>query len=133
MKFTEIDDDAGALIEGYGPAGVRVRGRDWSGGLLVCAAGVVADWGPAAGADITAAHLTALLAEPLVNADGPPQVVLIGTGRRQRFPAPETWAGLLAAGIGVEIMDTGAACRTYNVLLAEGRRVVAALLAEPPA
>ena len=59
-----------------------------------------------------------------------PEVVLLGTGRRQRFPRPAIMEGLLTAGIGVEVMDTAAACRTYSILVAEGRRVVAALLVE---
>ena len=58
-----------------------------------------------------------------------PELILVGTGARQIFPAPAFAAQFLRAGIGVEIMDTGAACRTYNVLVAEQRRVVALLLA----
>ena len=57
-----------------------------------------------------------------------PELVVLGTGSRLRFPPPALTAGLLAKGIGVEVMDTAAACRTYNVLMSEGRQVVAALL-----
>lgn len=57
-----------------------------------------------------------------------PEVLLLGTGARQRFPSPAVLRPLLQAGIGVEVMDTQAAARTYNILMAEGRRVVAALL-----
>lgn len=60
------------------------------------------------------------------------EIILLGTGRRQIFPAAEWRRAFAAAGIGVEIMDTPAACRTYNILAAEGRQVAAALLAEPP-
>lgn len=56
------------------------------------------------------------------------EVLLFGTGRRQRFPRPALLQPLMAARIGVEVMDTAAACRTYNILLAEGRKVAAALL-----
>ena len=56
------------------------------------------------------------------------EVLLFGTGRRQRFPRPVLLQPLMAARIGVEVMDTAAACRTYNILMAEGRRVAAALL-----
>ena len=59
-----------------------------------------------------------------------PEVVLLGTGARQTFPDRELMLGLLQAGIGLEIMDTASACRTYNVLMSEGRRVVAALIIE---
>ena len=59
-----------------------------------------------------------------------PQLVIFGSGARLRFPPPRLLAGLIGARIGVEAMDTPAACRTYNVLLAEGRSVLAALLFE---
>jgi uncharacterized protein len=57
-------------------------------------------------------------------------VVLLGTGQRQRFPHPGLTHTLAATRIGFEVMDTAAACRTYNILMAEGRRVAAALLLE---
>lgn len=57
-----------------------------------------------------------------------PEIVLLGTGARQRFPKPALYAALIRAGIGVEVMTTAAACRTYNILAAEGRRVAAALI-----
>jgi uncharacterized protein len=57
-----------------------------------------------------------------------PEVVLIGTGQRQVFPAPAFGAQFLRAGIGFEVMDTGAACRTFNVLVSEQRLVVALLI-----
>lgn len=55
-----------------------------------------------------------------------PEIVLLGTGEQQRFPHPRLTRELLTRGIGVEIMNTAAACRTYNILMLEGRRVVAA-------
>ena len=55
-----------------------------------------------------------------------PEIVLLGTGRRQRFPRPHLTAALARGGIGVEVMDTAAACRTYNILMSEGRRVLLA-------
>ena len=57
-----------------------------------------------------------------------PEILLLGTGPKQRFPHPSVVAPLAAAGIGVEVMDLKAACRTYNILVAEERRVAAALL-----
>lgn len=60
-----------------------------------------------------------------------PELVLFGSGRRLRFVAPALLRPLLERGVGVETMDTAAACRTYNILAAEGRRVTAALLLEP--
>lgn len=75
----------------------------------------------------------AFLDEPEATPSRPanaPEVLLVGTGGRQQFLRPEVLRPLLAAGIGVEIMDTHAASRTYNILMAEGRRVVVALI--PP-
>jgi len=66
--------------------------------------------------------------EPLVNAT--PELVLLGTGKKLRFGHPRLYAALTAKRIGVETMDLGAACRTFNILAAEGRRVAAALLLE---
>ena len=63
--------------------------------------------------------------------DFKPELVLIGTGSRQRFPKPELLKPLITAKIGFEIMDSQAACRTYNILVGEGRQVLLALLVEP--
>jgi uncharacterized protein len=60
-----------------------------------------------------------------------PELVLIGTGSRQRFPKPELLKALVQAKIGFEIMNSQAACRTYNILVGEGRQVVLALIVEP--
>ncbi|MGB4468151.1 MAG: Mth938-like domain-containing protein [Azovibrio sp.] len=60
------------------------------------------------------------------------EIVLLGTGLRLRFPHPALQQPLMAAGIGLEVMDTAAACRTYNILASEGRKVAAALLIETP-
>ncbi|MCP4126357.1 MAG: hypothetical protein GY753_04760, partial [Gammaproteobacteria bacterium] len=57
-----------------------------------------------------------------------PQLVILGTGEEQQFPQPALYALLLNQGVGVEVMTTPAACRTYNILVSEGRRVAAALL-----
>jgi len=121
MKFSELDTDVTTLIEAYTDDRVRIGGRDYTGGVLVSADEIVAGWGPETAADLDAEHLASLI-------ETEPQVVVIGTGRQQRFPDPAVYFALLEHGIGVEIMDTGAACRTYNILAGEGRRVVAALL-----
>jgi uncharacterized protein len=74
----------------------------------------------------TAAELAAEHAARILEFE--PEVVLLGTGRRQTFPAAEFGARFLQSGIGFEVMDTGAACRTFNILVSEHRRVVALLL-----
>ncbi len=78
-------------------------------------------WPPQRLDDLSAAHLEQLL-------ELEPELILLGTGRRLRFPPAAVTAPLLQRGIGVEVMDTAAACRTYNFLMADGRRVAAALL-----
>jgi uncharacterized protein len=108
-------------------------GRVWVGNsayahsLLVPWQGPVVAWPVAALGDLTQAHFDSVAQMP---ADQRPEVVIFGSGQRLRFAPPALLRGLMAARIGVETMDTGAACRTYNVLAAEGRRVLAALLIE---
>jgi uncharacterized protein len=123
MKFAEIADTGANLIESYGAGRVRINGRDYARRVAVSARHITLDWGPDDMAALTSEHLEAVLGAST-------QVLIIGTGARQRFPPPEVQFALLARGIGVEVMDTGAACRTYNILVSEGRDVVAALLME---
>ncbi len=82
---------------------------------------ILRDWPPRSFADLTAEHFALLL-------ELRPEIVVLGSGARLRFPAPALTAKLLEEGIGVEVMDTGAACRTYNILMTESRHVAAALL-----
>ena len=80
-------------------------------------------WGPNSFAALTETHLADLLTLPC-------DVLLLGTGNRQRFPSPALLRPLIEAGRPIEVMDTPAACRTYNILVAEGRAVAAALIIE---
>lgn len=121
MKFAQIDRAGANLIDAYDRTSILIQGRAYRSGLAVSAESVLPDWGPRQFDDLDQGHLRALLASR-------PQVVVIGTGSRQRFPDPAVYIDLLESGIGVEIMDTGAACRTYNILVTEGRRVVAGLM-----
>ncbi|MGA7981573.1 MAG: Mth938-like domain-containing protein [Chromatiaceae bacterium] len=121
MKFSETGNSGRHLVQGYGSGRVQIRGKTYTEGLIVSPDEVIAGWGPERAADLAPEHVTALTALE-------PQVIVIGTGARQIFPEPRVYASALAMGIGVEIMDTGAACRTYNVLAAEGRKVTAGLI-----
>ncbi len=105
----------------YGPGYVEVNGRRYERSLLVLPDRIVADWAPESFAALAPAHLEALVAAA-------PEVVLLGTGAVLRFPAPEITRALVEARIGLEVMDAPAACRTFNILVAEGRSVAAALL-----
>ena len=110
-------------IARHGPDGVIVNGLEHRSSLLVPASGNVVAW-PVAGFEaLTEAHFEAIAALA-------PELVIFGSGTRIRFPHPSLLRPLISRRIGVETMDTAAACRTYNVLLAEGRAVVAALLFE---
>ena len=111
------------VIRAYVPGRVTVNEDAYTASLIVTPERLIADWRPRAFADLTEADIAAVAALE-------PEVVLIGTGLRLRFPAPALTRPLITTAIGFEVMDTGAACRTYNVLMGEGRRVAAALLIE---
>lgn len=112
-----------APIDAYGNGGFRFAEMSHRGSILCLPSGVYA-WPPAKAADIDAIALAPVLAEK--DRVG---VLLLGTGARQELPSATLRRALMEAGIALEGMDTGAACRTYNVLLGEGRPVAAALIA----
>jgi uncharacterized protein len=113
-------------ITAYGPGWLAVNGQRHTSSLVLASSGSAQAWNCNRFEDLTAAHFEALL-----NA-GPdsPELVVFGSGERLRFVKPALVASLMERRIGLETMDTAAACRTYNILAAEGRRVVAALLIE---
>jgi uncharacterized protein len=124
MKIAQDPGAAGNRFTGYGPGYVEVNRARHTESLVVAADQLVVDW-PADSVDaLNADHMAALVALA-------PEIVLLGTGARLRFPDPALLAPLYKAGIGVEVMDTPAACRTYNILVAEGRNVLAALILSP--
>jgi len=105
----------------YGDGYVAVNGTRYERSLLVLPDRVVTDWGPQAFDALAPEHLAVLVSFA-------PEVVLLGTGERLRFPRGEVVRALVEARVGLEVMDVQAACRTYNILAAEGRRVAAALV-----
>ncbi len=111
------------LITGYGAGYVQINERRYESSLVILPDHVIPDWEVPDFSALTAPRLGALSAHR-------PEIVLLGTGRRHRFPAPVLLADLIMSDIGLEVMDTQAACRTYNILVAEGRRVAAALIIE---
>jgi uncharacterized protein len=123
MRFSEADGSSGQLIDAYGKDGVLIGGRRFTRGLIVTPSRVEEGWGPAYPADLTVEHLDALIA-----IDPETRVIVLGTGATQVFPDPALYFAVIGRGVGFEVMDTGAACRTYNILVSEGRRVVAGLL-----
>jgi uncharacterized protein len=121
MKLHLEQTGARHRITGYAAGQVTVNDEVMTRSLIVTESELVRDWPPTSWEDLSASHLECLLALG-------PEVVVLGSGPRLRFPGPAVLAPLTNAGIGVEVMDTGAACRTFNILIAEGRRVAAALL-----
>lgn len=120
MKFQADKSDA-QTITGYGPGWIAVDKQNHETSLLVGAHGLLAAWNCMRFEDLTAAHF-----EELAQLDA--EVILFGSGSKNRFP-PVAWLKpLMTKRIGLETMDTASACRTYNVLASEGRNVVAALL-----
>jgi uncharacterized protein len=113
------------LIERYGNGGFRVSGEALTGSILVFNDRVQ----PWPIVDIAA--LTAESLQPIIDAAPQLQILLLGCGPRIAFVPPALRKTLRDAGVVIEALDTGAACRTYNVLLAEERRVAAALIAVP--
>jgi len=112
-----------APIDAYGNGGFRFAEMSHRGSILCLPSGIYA-WQPGSPDEIEAAALAPVLAERDAL-----DLLLLGTGRRSQLPGAEVRRAFDAAGVALEVMDTGAACRTYNVLLGEGRPVGAALLA----
>ena len=120
MHMSEERDADGLAITAYGPGFVRIDQTRHETALALLADRLL----PTPPADpLDPAYLEGLLAHE-------PEVVLLGTGPRLRFPHPRVMAVFQGRGIGCEVMDSGAACRTFNILRGEGRRVLAVIL--PP-
>jgi uncharacterized protein len=120
MKFTLDARDDLNLIRGYAPGEVRIGERLQHAPCIVAATQLVLDWPVTDVPALTPADLAPVF-------DLQPDVVLLGTGAKQTFPSPEVRQAFAARNVGLEVMDLGAACRTYNILVQEERRVVAVL------
>jgi uncharacterized protein len=120
MKF-HLSASTGNLFTGYGPGYVEVNRQRLDSNLLVTPDSIDLGWAPEGFAALTREDFAALLRFA-------PEIVLLGTGNELRFPHPRLTADLTAKRIGVDVMDVKAACRTFNVLSAEGRKVLAALI-----
>ena len=126
MKF-QPDTLAGVnMIARHDAGGIAVGPALYPHSVLVPWVGAVAAWPVDAFDALRSEHFEQILALR-------PDLVIFGSGPRQRFPAAALLRPLIERRIGVETMDTAAACRTYNVLASEGRRVAAALIVEPAA
>jgi uncharacterized protein len=109
------------FIRSIGERGIRIGDAYYLRSLIVSASELVTDWAPQRPDELEEAHLQEIIALQ-------PEVVLLGTGARQHFLAPRDMYCFYRQGIGIEVMTTDAACRTFNVLVTEGRPVAAALM-----
>ena len=124
VKFHRDEAGGKNTFTGYGDGYVEVNKTRHGASLVVTGDRLVTDWPATAIGALAPDHIAAI-------AELRPEIVLIGTGARLEFPDRALLAPLYKAGIGVEVMDTFAACRTYNILLGEGRGVLAAVIVEP--
>jgi uncharacterized protein len=109
------------IFSGYGSGYVVVNNKKYENSMITMPDKIIADWQASTVEKLTEEHFKLLIPYE-------PEIILLGTGATLRFPSPLVTKNLLESKIGIEVMDTNAACRTYNILMAEGRNVAAALL-----
>lgn len=121
MKFHLADAPGLNLFTGYDSDYVAVNHTHYQSSLIVLPDRIIADWPPQSFEALSSENFEAIL-------EFKPEIVLLGTGNKLRFPHPRLTEALIRAQIGLEVMDTPAAGRTYNILASEGRKVAAALI-----
>ena len=124
MKLQSDPRSGANTITGYGDGYVEINKTPYAHAVVLSSDGAISEWSAQSFYDLEANHFSQLV-------DLKPELIIIGTGKRQRFPKPELLKALISAKIGFEIMDSQAACRTYNILVGEGRKVLLALIVEP--
>lgn len=115
-----LNTDGINIVDAYSPGTIVVRKVSYHSSLILCATEIIDNWPPQTCSELTTQHL-----HHVISLD--PEIVLLGTGSKILFPDDEILRPITENHIGYEVMDTGAACRSYNFLVAEGRRAVAAL------
>jgi len=121
MKLHSDDTQQYQTVTGYDASGVEINAQRFDYSLIVLPEVPPQAWNVTRFDDLTAEHFERIAADK-------PDVVILGTGERQRFVHPRLIASLSNLRIGVESMDSQAACRTYNILMGEGRKVTLALI-----
>ena len=124
MKLQSDPHSGANTITGYGDGYVEINKTPYAHAVVLSSDGAISEWSAQSFENLEAHHFSQLI-------DLKPELILIGTGKRQRFPKPELLKALISAKIGFEIMDSQAACRTYNILVGEERKVLLALIVEP--
>lgn len=120
MQFNLDNGDAAFQIKSYTKGLITVNKQTYNYPILVMPKHLIAPWGPRSFEELKETDFELVLSYK-------PKIFILGTGEQHRFPPAQLYAALINSHIGVEVMDTRAACRTYTVLMAEGREVVAAL------
>lgn len=121
MKLHPEIPDSDYTIHAYSDHEIIIHGQTYKTSLIVCADVLIQDWPLQNIDDLKPEHFVEVL-------NLKPEIVILGTGPKLRFPAPHSYALLNDAQIGVEVMNNGAACRTFNALLADDRKVVACFI-----
>ncbi|MHB1667214.1 MAG: Mth938-like domain-containing protein [Thiomonas sp.] len=124
MKLQPDSNQAQFTISAQGPGFVEVNGVRYAHGICLGSGMPPEVWGQDGFTALAESHFARLV-------ESEPEIIIVGTGSRQQFPKPALLRVLMEHGIGFEVMNTAAACRTYNILAAEGRKVVAGLLIGP--
>lgn len=124
MRFTLETNTETNLVRGYGPGEISVKDQIIRQSLILTADQIVLDWTRQTVESITRQDMERVL-------ELRPEIIVLGTGDSLVFPSQKIMALVLGQGIGLEVMNTPAACRTYNILIHEGRQVAAALLLAP--
>ena len=123
MKLQSDPHSGANTITGYGDGYIEINKIPYSHAVLLSSDGEILEWPLKSFEELSPADFAQMT--PLK-----PELIIIGTGKRQRFPKPELLKTLIDAKLGFEVMDSQAACRTYNILVGEGRQVLLALIVE---
>lgn len=121
MDLSLDQADGYLLVRRVGAQSITLIDRELSSSFLLAPDKAIENWGISNASQLDADHVDALL-------NLQPELVILGTGERQRFPAAAFMAGFLRQNVGIEVMDNAAAARTYNLLAGEGRRVIAGFI-----
>ena len=108
-------------IDSYKNGVITINGDAFNSSLIISPARLVTEWGPDTFANIATQHIAQII-------ELEPEIIILGTGDQLHFPEPDLIAAIFENRIGFEVMDTGAACRCYNLLLSEKRKVAAGLI-----
>ncbi len=120
MKLN-LEQGSGNIIKSFSVGELRINDVTFTDHVIVSADKIIEKWSPACITDLSIADFTVAISSM-------PELIIFGSGAIQTFPPTTVITDIMREGIGFEVMDTGAACRTFNILAAEGRNVIAALL-----